>query len=103
MKGEWASFFHGNIVILLIRDHNAVLFIVCVGVGACFDVAILLSFFQTRHAIEKVLDWENSHLYHKVRKYGLLNIRITRNMLADGKNESKLVRLRGPCHTKWGF
>lgn len=42
-------------------------------------------FFQTRHAIEKVLDWENSHLYHKVRKYGLLNIRITWNMLADGK------------------
>ena len=23
-------------------------------------------FFQTRHAIGKVLDWENSHLYHKV-------------------------------------
>ncbi len=23
--------------------------------------------FQTRHHIEKVIDWENSHLYHKVR------------------------------------
>lgn len=24
--------------------------------------------FQTQHLIEKVLDWENSHLYHKVTK-----------------------------------
>ena len=30
--------------------------------------------FQTRHAIEKVLDWENSHLFHKVSFKKLVSI-----------------------------
>ena len=36
--------------------------------GMSLDMIILKSYFsfQTRHSIEKVLDWENSHLYHKV-------------------------------------
>ena len=29
-------------------------------------MTLYVVYFQTRHAIEKVLDWENSHLYHKV-------------------------------------
>jgi len=34
----------------------------------CFFPLILwIMWLQTRHVIEKLLDWENSHLYHKVR------------------------------------
>ena len=30
------------------------------------NAIILFIIFQTRHQLEKLLDWENSHLYHKL-------------------------------------
>jgi hypothetical protein len=30
------------------------------------QLIILFIIFQTRHQLEKLLDWENSHLYHKL-------------------------------------
>ena len=29
-------------------------------------IILYLFIFQTRHQLEKLLDWENSHLYHKL-------------------------------------
>ena len=35
------------------------------NLGKC-DLRFYEFFFQTRHQIEKLLDWENSHLYNKL-------------------------------------
>ena len=52
------------------NNYRVVKFIIVVNFIYIDTVQLHLYFyFQTRHAIEKVLDWENSHLFHKVSVY----------------------------------